>query len=116
MFVQRYLKKAGDFLVKSCELAKLEACTEIANELFATIKQRDTPETGFNKFHVQDVKGMDDKFEESIVEDFSHKLSHVNDFKVAFLHELPSEARSSFVDLASMVIEQHQSFLTHIDF
>ena len=38
MFVQRYLKKAGDFPIEKCEVPLLETSTKIANEFFATLK------------------------------------------------------------------------------
>ena len=43
MLVQRILKKAGDSPIKRIIIHKLETSTEIANEFFATLNQRDTP-------------------------------------------------------------------------
>ena len=45
--------------------------------------------------------------EMSILEELAQMLSHVKDFQVAWMNELPTEVRCQFVDFASMVIEQH---------
>ena len=89
MFVQRYLKKAGDFPIKFCEISLLCATTEIANEFFVTLRQRDTPETGFEKFHLSWLTDMKTPLEESVLQDFTEKLSHVKDFKVSCMFKLP---------------------------
>ena len=85
-FVQRYLKKAGDLPIKSCEVPMLETSTETANEFFATLKQRDTLLTGFKKFHIARCLGMESALQESILEDLAQKLRHVKDFRVAYMH------------------------------
>ena len=53
---------------------------------------------------------------ENVLEDTSKKNGHVKDFKVALMNELPNEVRCSFVEFATLVIEQHQSQMTDIDF
>ena len=93
MFVQRLLHKAGDFPYKTCEVPMLETSTETANELFATIKQRDTPQTGFEKFHLAKFQGMLTPLEKGKLDELTLKLSHVKDFKVANMHELSSDVR-----------------------
>ena len=93
MLVQCYYKKAGDFPIKKCEVAKLETSTENVNEFLVTLTQRDTPETGFEKFHIAECSGMKTKLEENAFEELAQKLSHVQDFKVAWMHGLPTEVR-----------------------
>ena len=53
---------------------------------------------------------------ENVLEDTSKKNGHVKDFKVALMNELPNEVRCSFVEFATLVIEQHQSQMTDINF
>ena len=93
MFVQRYLKKAGDFPIKECEVLMLHTSTEIANEFLATLNQRDTPQTGFETFRLSYCEGMENPLEESILEELSQKLSHVKDFSIAGMVKLPNNVR-----------------------
>ena len=59
---------------------------------------------------------MKTPLEESVLERGKEKLTHVQDFKVARMCDLPTEVRCQFVDFAADVIEQHESQMTHIDF
>ena len=83
MFNQRVLKKFGDELIKDMVFDTVDQTTETTNEMFSAAVQRDTPETGYDKFHLWFFRGLSTPLEESVVKRVAHKLTHVKDFKVA---------------------------------
>ena len=54
--------------------------------------------------------------EESVLERIRDKLTHVKDFSISGMWELPAAVRAQFVEFAAEVIEQHQSQFTVLDF
>ena len=62
------------------------------------------------------MKGLESALEESVLEDLSEKLTLIKDFKVTSMDQLPVEVRSQLVQFISMVIEQHKSQMTKMDF
>ena len=116
MFVQRFLKEAGDEPIKSCRVPMLNTTTEVANEFFTALNQREMSQTGIDSFFIEDFRGMETPLEESILEDLSDKLSQVRDFRVYEMRKLPEEVRSQIVQFASMVIEQNKSNMSKILF
>ena len=75
MFRQGYLKKKGDQPAKSCSIDMLDTITEVANEFFAALNSRETSPTGFEKFSIRNLKGIQTLLEESVLEELSDKLS-----------------------------------------
>ena len=116
MFNQRVLKKFGDELIKDMVIDFVNQATETTNELFSAAIQRDTPETGYEKFHLNNFKGLKTPMEKSVLQRVAQKLTNVKDFKVRYMVSMHNEVRCSFVDLAADVIEQHESVITDIDF
>ena len=55
----------------------LKASTAVANELFAAILSRDTPETGYKRFSLENIGGTMNALEDSLIEDVLRKLSNV---------------------------------------
>ena len=51
-----------------------------------------------------------------MVRQLAQKLAHVKDFRVTTMYELPTEVRSSLVDFAADVVEQHKSKMTDMHF
>ena len=113
MFNQRVLKKFGDEIIKDLVIEDVRQSRETTNELLSAAIQRDTPETGYEKFH---LGGLDTLVEEGIIERIKQKLSFVKDFKVAGIYSGPNEVRTQFLDFAADVLEQHESQMTAIDF
>ena len=109
MLKQRILKTYGDGPVMDVAIKRLNQTTETTNEVFSTVFQRDSPETGYYKFHLDDIRGLETRLEETVLERGKEKLTHVQDFKVVEMHYLSDEVRCQFVTFAADVIEQHQS-------
>lgn len=82
-------------------------------EMLTAAIQRDTPDSGYKRFHFGGFGGLDAPLEESLVERFTERLTNVEDFKVDG-SGLPAEVRCQFIDLAAEVIELHESQMTHI--
>ena len=116
MLNQRILKTYGDDPVKDVAIETVNQTTEVTNEMFSTVFQKDSPETGYDKFHLDDIYGLETPLEETVLERGKEKLTQVQDFKVAEMYSLLTEVRCQFVDFAAEVIEQHQSEMTDIDF
>ena len=116
MLNQLILKKHGDEPINALELYDAEQPTEVFNEYLDTIGKRETAETGYKKFHLNNFKGLKKPMEQSVVESTLKKLEYVQDFKVAEMDELPSEVRCQFADLAAAVLEENKSAMTDIDF
>ena len=68
----------------------VDQTTETTNEMFSAAVQRDTFETGYDKFHLINFKGLETPLEESVVKRVAQKLTHVKDFKVAVMKRLPT--------------------------
>ena len=51
MLCQRILKTYGDDLFKDVVVERVNQTTEVSNEFFSAIFQRETPETGYEKLH-----------------------------------------------------------------
>ena len=94
MLIQRLLKLYGDDFVKDLVIRRLLQSTEITNEFLSTIWQRDSPENGYEKFHLVNFKGLMTPLEESVIERPKEKLTHVRDFRVAEMDYLRTEVRS----------------------
>ena len=90
MLVKRLLKVYGDGLVKDLVFEGLNQTTETTNEVFSAIEQRDSPKTGYEKFHLKYFRGLETRLEESVIERIKVKLSHVLDLKVAEMDLLPT--------------------------
>ena len=80
MFNQRVLKRFGDELIKDMEFESVNQTTEITNEMLSAAVQRDTPTTGYDKFHLWNFEGLETPLEESVVQRVAQKLAHVKDF------------------------------------
>ena len=89
MFNQRLLKKFGDELIRDMDIESLEQTTETTNEFLTAAVQRDTPEIGYDKFHLHFFKGLETPLEESVVQRVTEKLTFVKDFKVSTMCFLP---------------------------
>ena len=76
------LKVYGEDLVKDLVIKNLKMPTMYANELFSTILQRDSPETGYEKFHFFGARKLKDPLEQSVIERLKEKLTHVKDYKI----------------------------------
>ena len=94
MFNQRVLKKFGDELIKDMVFAGVDQSTETTNEMLSAAVQRDTPETGYDKFHLIYFRGLETPLEENVIQRVAQKLAHVKDFKVASMSRLPTEVQS----------------------
>ena len=105
MLKQRMLKTYGDDLVKDVDIDALDQSTETTNEFLSTIRQRDTPETHYDKFGLSRFRGLETPLEETVIESIKEKLTHVHEFKVAWMNNLPTDVRCQFVDFAADVIE-----------
>ena len=68
MFVQRLLKEFGDDLVTDPAIVKLNSSTGVANEVLASIIQRDTPDTGYKSFMMRHIEGLKAPLEEALIE------------------------------------------------
>ena len=112
MLCQRILKTYGDDPFKDVVFDTVDQTTEVSNEFFSTVFQKDSLETGYEKLHFNDFVGLETRLEESVLERVKEKLTHVLDLKVAEMSELPTEVRCQLVDFAADVIEQHQSEIT----
>ena len=116
MLKQRMLKTYGDDLVEDVDISRVDQTTETTNEFLSTIKQRETPETGYDKFGLRYFRGLETPLEETVIDSIKEKLTHVQEFKVSFMDGLPTEVRCQLVEFAADVIEEHQSQMTAIDF
>ena len=106
----------GDGLINDMIIFDVNQSTEIMNEFLSAAIQRDTSETGYDKFHLIDFYGLETPLEESVVQRVIKKLTNVKDFKVATMDKLNTEVHAQFVDFAVDVLEQHESQMTDIDF
>ena len=106
----------GDGLINDMIIFDVNQSTEIMNEFLSAAIQRDTSETGYEKFHLIDFYGLETPLEESVVQRVIKKLTNVKDFKVATMDKLNTEVHAQFVDFAVDVLEQHESQMTDIDF
>ena len=109
------LKKHGDEPIKAFCTKQVRQTTETTNELFDAVIKRGTPETGYNKFHVEYFENLETRLEETIIERVKDKLTNVEDFKVATMFYLPEEVRQQFAEFAAEVIERHETPMTAID-
>ena len=101
------LKKFGDDLIKHIAIEYVRQSTEITNELLSAAVQRDSPETGYEKFHLINFEGLETPLEESIIERIKAKLTKVQDFTVSAMDRLTVEGLEQMVLFAAEVIEQH---------
>ena len=85
MLKQRMLKTYGDDLVKDIDIEGVNQTTETTNEFLSTVKQRETPETGYVKFGLKYFHGLKTPLEETVVESIKEKLTHVQELKVAWM-------------------------------
>ena len=83
MFNQRVLKKFGDELIKDVQIPRLKASTEVANEFFDAVIQRDKPKTGYEEFGIQLFEGPESALDGTVLERVQDKLLNVKDFGVA---------------------------------
>ena len=117
MFVQRLLKKFGDEPIDDVRIGMLNASTAVANELFAAILSRDTPETGYKRFSLEGFASKIDALEESLIEDVLKKLSDVKIMEFKTGCSMSYSAREQLVNLMADAIEQHESQdMTWLDF
>ena len=85
MFNQRLLKTYGDDLINDIEIHELNQTTEITNEFLSAVVQRDTPESGYEKFLLWNFRGLKTPLEESVFNRVIEKLSTVKEFKIAHM-------------------------------
>ena len=116
MLNQRVLQNFGDELVKDILIYRLEHSTETMNEFLTAVIQRDTPETGYEKFYLRNFKGLETPLEESVIQRVTQKLTQVKNFSVACMWALVVKVRCQFVDFAADVIELNESQMTDINF
>ena len=99
------LNKFGDELIKDIVIEWVDQSTETMNEFLSAAVQRDTPETGYEKFHLRNFEGLETPLEESVVQRVTQKLTHVQDLAVTGMYLLPNEVRHQFVDFVADIIE-----------
>ena len=104
MYNQRSLKKFGDGIFKALVIEKLNQDTETTNELFDAIFKRDTPKTGLEKLHFNDVKGLKTRLEDSLLDRILEKVANVQDIKFTMIHPAP-EVKSQLIEFAAQLIE-----------
>ena len=107
MLCQRILKTYGDDPFKDVVVVGVNQTTEVSNEFLSTIFQKDSPETGYEKLHFNNFEGLETPLEERVIQLGKEKLTHVLDFKVSTMQDLPTEIRCQLIDFATDVIEQH---------
>ena len=64
-------------LIKDVSIEKLNQDTVTTKELFSAIELLKTPETGFEKFHINDFEGLDIPLDQIVIERVIEKLTHV---------------------------------------